>query len=80
MTEVVWVRGVAGRLTRIEQGGKFLPIDRWTQTELTRTVQRKADRGSLQVSYHNPDAKPAAKTKPTAPPPVAAEPNKEESA
>lgn len=54
----VWVRGVPGRLARAEQGGSFLPIDRWTAVPLTNFVQRKADAGDLTMTDTDPAAKP----------------------
>lgn len=54
MAERIWVRGVKGRLTRIERGGPFLSISDWKQVNITKRIQQKADRGSLEISYRDP--------------------------
>lgn len=58
---IVWVKGVVGRLTRIVPHGAYLPVDRWTQTEMTKRIRQKHERGSLELSFVDPDRKPAAK-------------------
>lgn len=62
----VWVRGTPGRLTRIERGGKFLSVTDWKKVTLTKRVQDKADRGSLEIRYSDPNAKSKSKPAPVA--------------
>lgn len=57
MTQLVWVKGVAGRLTRTERGQPFLSVTDWKKVELTRRIQIKAERGSLLISTTDPDTK-----------------------
>lgn len=57
MADRVWIRGVPGRLTRIEPGGGFLSVTDWKQVPLTSRILTKADRGSLEISRKDPNAK-----------------------
>lgn len=56
MTSVCWVKGVPGRLTRIERFGAYLPVDRWVQTALTGRIRAQEARGSLELSFRDPGA------------------------
>lgn len=54
----VWVRGVVGRLARIEPRGEYLAVDRWVPTSDSRMIQRKAAQGDLELTRTNPNPKP----------------------
>lgn len=57
MTARVWVRGVVGRLARIEKGGNFLPTDKWQRVAINRMIERKAEAGDLEIAYRDPEEK-----------------------
>ena len=58
MAAKIWVRGIPGRLTRIEPGGDYLRTDVWTPATETHFILRKHRAKDLELSYTDPTPRP----------------------
>lgn len=52
----IWVRGVPGRLARIEPNGPYISPNAWVPTTRSHFITRKAEAGDLEISFKDPKA------------------------